>query len=74
MKRFWVFFVIVIFLLVGNGCASTKNPYYKKKSSTLSKRGYGANRGLMLLENTQLGRNKHFYSKSNQKKIRKRKK
>ena len=50
MKRFWVFFVIVIFLLIGNGCASEKKAYNEK-------------RGLMLLENTQLGRNKEYNSK-----------
>jgi hypothetical protein len=74
MKRFWLLLVVVVFLLVGNGCATSKNPYYKKKHQTVKGRDYREKRGLMLLENTQLGRNKYFYSKQNQKNIRKRKK
>ncbi len=74
MKKFWMFFIIVIFLLVGNGCASSKNSYYKKKHQIVKGKDYNSNRGLMLLESTQLGRNKYFYSKSNQKKIKSRKK
>ena len=69
-----MFLVILIFVLIGNGCVSTKNPYYKKKNQTLKGNDYKSNRGLMLLDNKQLGRNKYFYSKKNQKNIHKRKK
>jgi hypothetical protein len=50
--------VLVLFLLAVElaGCAS-------------SKKNYGELRGLMLLENTQLGRNKGYYSKHKAKKI-----
>jgi hypothetical protein len=52
--------VLILLLLAGalTGCAS------KKKS-------YSEMRGLMLLENTQLGRNKGYYSKHKAKKINK---
>ena len=60
-----------MFLLIGNSCSSSRNAFEKKKYQTVKKKDYGEKRGLMLLENTQLGRNKQFYSKSNQKKINK---
>ena len=74
MKRFLVFFVVFLLLLLGDSCSSSKNTFYKKKYQTVKKKDYGEKRGLMLLENTQIGRNKYFYSKSNQKKIKSRKK
>jgi len=52
MKRFLMFIVVITFLLVGNGCASEKKAYNEKK-------------GLMLLENTYIGRNKYYNSKQN---------
>ncbi|MBK7711905.1 MAG: hypothetical protein IPJ37_13795 [Bacteroidales bacterium] len=49
--------LVLIVLAVGiTGCASGKKNYSEK-------------RGLMLLENTQLGRNKGYYSKHKAKKI-----
>ena len=36
-------------------------------SCGISRRSYNESRGLMLLENTQLGRNKAYYSKANKK-------
>lgn len=74
MKRFLWILVVSVILIMGNGCASTKNPYYKKKTQTVRGRDYTENRGLMLLDNKQLGKNKYFYSKNNQRNIHRRKK
>lgn len=74
MKRLLCTFVIFVLIIIGNGCVSTKNTYYKKKTQTVKGKHYSEMRGLMLLDNKQLGRNKYFYSKNNQKKIRSRKK
>jgi hypothetical protein len=48
--------VLLVFTVALAGCASGKKSYSEK-------------RGLMLLENTQLGRNKGYYSKHKAKKI-----
>ena len=74
MKKFLIFFLMFLFILVGSSCSSSKKAFDKKRTHSISGKDYKANRGLMLLENTQLGRNKYFYSKNNQKKIRTRKK
>ncbi len=51
MTRFIISVLILVVLAsVSGGCASGKKAYNEK-------------RGLMLLENTQLGRNKGYYSK-----------
>jgi hypothetical protein len=49
---------LIIFIVAGlsPGCES-------------SKRAYSEKRGLMLLENTQLGKNKGYYSKHHRKKV-----
>lgn len=73
MKKLFVF-LLVLFLFIGNGCASTKDNFHKRKYHSESKRDYTEKRGLMLLDNTHLGINKYFYSKNNQKRIHKRKK
>lgn len=53
-----IFLVLVILTGMGTGCES-------------SKRAYSEKRGLMLLENTQLGKNRGYYSKHHKKKINK---
>ena len=74
MKRFLVFIMILLLSMLIGGCSTSKKAFDKKRTHSISGKDYKANRGLMLLENTQLGRNKYFYSKNNQKKIRARKK
>jgi hypothetical protein len=53
------------------GCASSSKSFYKKKHPTETSRSYSEKRGLMLLESTQLGRNKALYSKHNVKTLKK---
>lgn len=67
MKKFLLFITILLLILIGNGCSTSKNAFEKKKYHSISKKDYKSKKGLMLLENTQLGRNKYYYSKSNQK-------
>jgi hypothetical protein len=55
-KSFISVLVLLLILLALEGCASRKKSYNEKK-------------GLMLLETTQLGRNKVYYSKHKAKKI-----
>jgi len=50
--------VLMVLLVALAGCASSKKNYHEK-------------RGLMLLETTQLGRNKGYYSKHKAKNINK---
>ena len=58
MLRLIISVLIVLVLSVASaGCASSKKKDYREK------------RGLMLLENTQLGRNKGYYSKHKAKTI-----
>jgi hypothetical protein len=49
-------FLLLILEVASGGCASSKKNYREK-------------RGLMLLESTQLGRNKGYYSKHKAKKL-----
>jgi len=51
------------------GCSSSSKSFYKRKHPTENTRSYSEKRGLMILENTQLGRNKTLYSKHNVKAI-----
>ena len=51
MKKIILIIILLILSIIFGGCAT------KKKA-----RSYGELRGLMLLENTQLGRNKHYNS------------
>ena len=60
MKRTVIIILLIISAIILSGCAT------KKKART-----YGELRGLMLLENTQLGRNKHFNSPKYQKTLKK---
>lgn len=59
--RYFIF-TIVLFLL---SCAPQK--HYVSKP--VKKKHHSEMRGLMLLENTQLGRNKYFWSHANQRRI-----
>ena len=52
--------MLIIFAIILSGCAT------KRKAKE-----YSSLRGLMLLENTQLGRNKHFNSPKYQKTLKK---
>lgn len=54
MKKILIFIGIFLFILIGSSCSSSKKSYSEK-------------RGLMLLDNTQLDRNKAYYSKHNKK-------
>jgi uncharacterized protein YceK len=57
MVRFIISFLVALVIITSlSGCASSR-----KSSSDL--------RGLMLLENTQLGRNRSYYSKHGRKKL-----
>jgi hypothetical protein len=57
MKRFHQFVIlIVVIIILSPACGMGAKAYQEKRS-------------LMLLENTQIGRNKMFYSKQNMKKI-----
>jgi len=72
MKR-----VIILILLcfVLSSCASTKkNDFFKRKYQTETKKSYASKKGLMLLKNTQLGRNKYIHSNSYRKKLKQTKK
>jgi hypothetical protein len=60
MKRIILIILLIIFSIIFGGCAT------KKKA-----RDYSEKRGLMLLENTELGRNKHFNSPKYQKTLKK---
>ena len=60
MKRTILILILIIFTLLTCGCAT------KKKA-----REYNEKRGLMLLENTELGRNKHYNSAKYQKTLKK---
>ena len=53
------------------GCASSSKSFYKKKHPTENTKSYTEKKGLMLLENSQLGRNKYMQSKSYSKMIKK---
>ena len=55
-KLFIAVLILLLFAVASAGCASAKKNYNEK-------------RGLMLLENTQLGRNKGYYSKHKSKKL-----
>jgi uncharacterized protein YceK len=59
VKRTAYIILLIILALILSGCAT------KKKA-----RDYNEKRGLMLLENTQLGRNKHYNSTKYQKTLR----
>ena len=68
MKRAIIIILLILAALIISGCAT------KRKA-----REYSSLRGLMLLDNTQLGRNKHYNSakyqrtlKNNYKKLKKR--
>ena len=57
MRKLFISVIVVLLLDVAfAGCAAKKKSYSEK-------------RGLMLLENTQLGRNKGYYSKHRAKQI-----
>jgi hypothetical protein len=57
MRKLFISVLILLLLAVASaGCASSKKSYREK-------------RGLMLLETTQLGRNKGYYSKHKAKKL-----
>ena len=60
MKRTVIIILLIIFAIIFTGCAT------KRKA-----REYSSLRGLMLLENTQLGRNKHYNSAKYQKTLKK---
>lgn len=60
MKRTAYIILLIILALILSGCAT------KRKA-----RDYGEKRGLMLLENTELGRNKHYNSAKYQKTLKK---
>jgi len=60
MKRTIYIILLIIFAIILSGCATKRKA---KEYSTL--------RGFMLLENTQLGRNKHFNSPKYQKALKK---
>jgi len=60
MKRTIYIILLIIFAIILSGCAT------KRKAKE-----YSSLRGLMLLENTQLGRNKHFNSPKYQKTLKK---
>jgi uncharacterized protein YcfL len=55
-KLFISMLILLLFAAADSGCASRKKNYNEKK-------------GLMLLESTQLGRNKGYYSKHKKKKL-----
>jgi hypothetical protein len=58
--------LILILLLLMISCATPNHP---KTHKPLKGKAYKTNRGLMLLENTQLGRNKYYWSNANQRRI-----
>jgi hypothetical protein len=53
------------------GCAPTSKSFYKKKHPTENRKSYTEKRGLMLLKNSQLGRNKYMQSKNYNKTLKK---
>jgi len=72
MKKFLILFLIILVL---SSCASSKkNHFYKHKYATESPRAHKQNQGLMLLKNTELGRNKYIHSNSYRQKLKQTKK
>ena len=63
----YIFFIL--FLLTA--CASPQKSFYKKHHPHETRKSYNEKRGLMLLDNTMLGRNKHFNDKSYQNRLKK---
>ena len=62
--------IIIILCLIFFGCVSSKqNDFYKRKYHTEDTKSYNEKKGLMLLDYTQLGRNKYMHSKEYQKKL-----
>lgn len=61
--------IIIILFLLFSSCA-TQNKY-EKRHKTVHHKEYSSLRGLMLLENTQLGKNKHFNDKKYHNKLKK---
>ena len=53
------------------GCVSPSKAFYKKRHPKENTRSLNEKRGLMLLENSQIGRNKYMVSKSYSKKLKK---
>jgi hypothetical protein len=68
---FWVLVILglTIFLLLS--CSTPEKSFYKKKHPRETHRGYKEKRGLMLLDNTKLGRNKYINSSRYQSKLKK---
>ena len=65
MKRL---IISILLCLVLFSCASSKkNDFYKRKYQSENNKSYTEKRGLMLLNNTQIGRNKYMQSKNYQK-------
>jgi len=63
MKKLFIFLFI---LLLTFGCASrNKNNFYSRKYPSENKKSYNEKRGLMILNNNYLGKNKALYSKHN---------
>jgi len=62
MKKLFIYLCI---LLLMAGCSPGKNDFYARKYPTEKGKSYYEKRGLMILNNTYLGKNKEFYSKHN---------
>jgi len=63
MKNLYVILLIIFLLTVD--CASSKNDFFSRKYPTENKKTYKSKQGLMILGNTQLIKNKEFFSKHN---------
>jgi hypothetical protein len=61
LSKKYILFILLILLV---GCAPSSKSFYKKKHPTENTKSYSEKRGLMLLENTQMGRNKYMQSKN----------
>jgi hypothetical protein len=62
MKK-WIIILFMFFLSIN--CSTPKSTFFNKKHPTENRNSYTEKRNLMLLQNTQLGRNKALYSKHN---------
>lgn len=62
------YFLIILFFLAS--CSPSKD-FYKRKYPHDSRKAISEKRGLMILKNTQLGRNKHFSDKAYRNRLKK---
>jgi hypothetical protein len=69
MKLFKYILIVVLTVLIS--CTSVKKDFYNRKHPKETRNSYSEKKGLMLLNNNQLGRNKYIASQRYQNKLKK---